>query len=756
MNSLPLLYSFILLLAILCLSAFLVIKKLNHKISRLKGLEKDNNPLSQENIYKSIVENIPDFIYVKDRKSRFAYASKKLLDTVGLKNNIDIIGRTDHDFYPKDLADEFLALENNILQTGIPVIDQIEEGFDERNHPIWVSTTKIPLKDINQNIVGIVGIGRDVSKRVKFQEELKERTVELNEANSLLEEHQEEIYQQQEKLQSQNEIVELERGYLRNLIDNMPDRIYIKDRESRFIIANKHLAQLNGIENPDFMIGKTDFDFFSPELAGAYFKDEQDIIANPKPLINKEERNFNMDGERVIISTTKVPFIDENGEVAGIVGIGRDITQQKNVEKELNAQTAVLREVNSLLEEKQEEITQQSEELMAQTEHLLRVNNELEKLSLVASRTDNVIVIMDAQGNLEWANAGFVKHHGISLEEFIIKRGKNLKEISSYKNINAKMDQLQKDKLPLIYNSKTEDRNGSLQWYQTTVSPVLDEKGNITRLIAIDSNITRLKEAETQIGIQKELIEKSRDELKRTNATKDIFFSIIGHDLKNPLHSIIGFSDLLLNPDDRIEEKTKLEFIRMIKESSISAYSLLENLLNWSRSQSEKVQFKPVPVDLNELVHENFQIFTASAESKNLRLIKPKKDYRVSADRNMLNAILRNLLSNAIKYTPKGGSVEISTSLIDDLVRIQIIDTGIGISKENQDKIFKLDSFYTSHGTEGEIGTGLGLIVCKDFIERHGSKIEIQSAPGKGSTFSFSLPLASSAFQYSQDPSDKS
>ncbi len=590
---------FIILLSIIVL-AFSKINKLNTLLRSHKEHPENKDPLDSQNILKSIVDNLPDFIYVKDKESKFVFAGKKLLKTVGLNNTEDILGKTDHDFYPEDLADEFLATEKKVIRSGEAIMDKIEENFDEHNNPIWVNTSIIPLRNSKNKLVGIVGIGRDITKKKNFEEELKEKTVALNEANILLEERQEEISQQQEELKTQNEILDQERSMLRNLIDSMPDRIYLKDRNSRFIIGNNHVAGIMGVQNSGQIIGKTDFDFYPGNLAKVYYDDEQRILADKKAIINKEEAGLDMDGRQIIVSTTKVPFFDEKGVVAGIVGIGRDITPQKNVEKELNEKSMVLQEVNLLLVEKQEEIIQQADILKLQSE-----------------------------------------------------------------------------------------------------------------------------------------------QLQVLNATKDVIFSIIGHDLKNPLHSILGFSDLLLKNTLQIEEDKKKEFLQMIKEASLNAYSLLENLLNWARSQSSKLQFNPVILNINEVIKENIPFVLGNAETKKIKLSTPDKTPNpVLADRDMLNVIFRNLLSNAIKFTNLNGNVMISTTELKGRLIISIVDDGVGIKDEDKEKLFRIDSFHTSHGTSGEIGTGLGLIVCKDFIERHRGELQIESTPGHGSTFSFSLPLA--------------
>ncbi len=732
---------FALILITLIVIFLIKLSSINKKKKFIDDLAKKEGPLGSKNILYTLIDTLPDFIYIKDLNSQFIIANKKLARTVGKEEGEELIGLSDHDVYPKKLADEFRKNEIEIMTTGNAVIDHLEKGLDEDKKEIWVSSTKIPFRDVSGNVIGLVGIGRNVTAWKKSEEELAKKTSALHEANSLLEERQEEILQQQEELRTQTEMVLEEKKQLRILVDSMPDRIYIKDRKSRFIIGNIHVAKVMGANHPEELIGKTDFDFYEKSLAEEYFQDEQRIMNDGKAIVNKEERGLNADGHQIVVSTTKVPVYDERGDVIGIVGIGRDITLQKAAEKKLMEKSENLQEANVLLEERQEEIQQQSEELQTQAEHQISINKELEKLSIVASKTDNVIVIMDKDGNFEWVNAGFERRYGMKLEEFIRKKGRNLRQTSSSDDINTVLDEVIRLKKPAIYEARAVDNDNQQIWSQTTISPVLDDKGELVHIIAIDSNITKIKHAEEKINEQKKEIEKNRDELKILNASKDKFFSIIAHDLKNPFHSIMGFSDLLTRNYDSIEDEKRLEFIKLIKDSSTSAYSLLENLLNWARTQTNRINFNPTEINLTDIIGENFQMLSVNAQNKKIRLVPPViKNPIAFADYNMVDTIIRNLLSNAIKFTPSGG--EISLSVIENVERltIKVKDSGIGMSPEDQKKMFKLDEFHSTPGTSGESGTGLGLIVCHEFIKKHGGELRVESSLNKGSTFIFDLP----------------
>ena len=532
-----------------------------------------------------------------------------------------------------------------------------------------------------------------------------------------------------------------EENLLYTLIDNMPDYIYIKDTKSRFIVSNQKIANVHGIKSPRMMKGKTDYDFYPKEMANQFYWDEQEIITSGKPLVNHEEKALNEKGEEIYLSTTKIPLRNSSGEIIGLVGIGRDISDRKKVEKKLVQHAEELQHVNTLLEEKQEEIFQQSEELSAQADSLSQVNQELEKLSVVARETDNVVIILDKDGNFEWINNSFTRIYGATLEDFVKEKGRNILESSFNPYINDIVHKCRESKETIRYQSEEKLKDGRTVWMQSTLTPILDDNKNIVRFVAVDSDITAIKKAQELISQQKEEIENQRDKLEKLNKTKDKFFSIIAHDLRNPFHSILGFADLLIKNYREIEDEKKQEYIQLMHESSQYAYHLLENLLHWSRSQTERIQFSPVNVDLFEIIDEINHMLLASFKKKDITFSNEiPEGTLVFGDKNMISTIVSNLVNNATKFTPDGGSIKVFHEATDQDITIHISDTGIGMEQKVIDKLFNLDQFYSTTGTDGESGTGLGLIVIHEFVKKHNGTISVKSKPGKGSTFSITLP----------------
>jgi signal transduction histidine kinase len=254
--------------------------------------------------------------------------------------------------------------------------------------------------------------------------------------------------------------------------------------------------------------------------------------------------------------------------------------------------------------------------------------------------------------------------------------------------------------------------------------------------------LSRFRRLKNQKVLLEKSVVKKTAELNELNASKDKFFSIIAHDLKNPFNTIIGFSDILLEEISSGDLIKGNESARMIHSSAIQTFRLLENLLEWANSQTGKISYKPSPVNLNELLNEDFITLNDMAIRKNIELKRFIPDNLViMADRNMIKTVLRNLISNAIKFTPKKGKVEVNALTNDKYVEIAVSDNGIGMTKEIMAKLFRIDANLSTQGTENERGTGLGLILCKEFVEKNGGKIWVESESGKGSTFKFILPL---------------
>jgi len=238
-----------------------------------------------------------------------------------------------------------------------------------------------------------------------------------------------------------------------------------------------------------------------------------------------------------------------------------------------------------------------------------------------------------------------------------------------------------------------------------------------------------------------EALKISENQLRESNIAKDKFFSIIAHDLRGPFNAIIGFSDLLYSDYDDLEEAEKKTMLRNIHEASLGTFKLLENLLEWSRIQTGRTIPTPENIDISTIANNSLGFLKPQAEKKNIKLFSGIHFGTIAfCDENMITTVIRNLIANAIKFTNTGGSVRIWATLKEEIVEVIVADNGVGISTENISKLFRLDESVKTRGTYGEQGTGLGLLLCKEFIELNNGTIWAESEPGKGSQFKFTLP----------------
>lgn len=282
-------------------------KKFECKLQRIID-EMQKELVFKNNLLSSLLYKTPDHIYFKDRESRFVQVSRALVEDLGVKNVSEVVGKTDFDFFAKSHAEQAYREEQDMIKTKKPVIGKIVEEIYLNGKTAWVSTTKVPWYDEKGNVIGVLGVSRNITKTKELEKKLKKRLAELGE-----------------------EVV-FKSNLLSALLDNTPDHVYFKDKESHFIQASKSVVEKLRLKSVDELIGKTDFDYFTKEHAEQAFRDEQKIIETGKPIEGKIEKETYSDGRIAWVSTTKIPRYDEKGNIIGTLGISRDITQQKEVE----------------------------------------------------------------------------------------------------------------------------------------------------------------------------------------------------------------------------------------------------------------------------------------------------------------------------------------------------------------------------------------------------------------------------------------
>jgi signal transduction histidine kinase len=277
--------------------------------------------------------------------------------------------------------------------------------------------------------------------------------------------------------------------------------------------------------------------------------------------------------------------------------------------------------------------------------------------------------------------------------------------------------------------------DGNPRFYQVRSSPILNQANRLFGWTIIFNDVTKLQEIEQSLR-------DSERKLEALNATRDKFFRIISHDLRNPFSQLLGLSDIIRRDIDHMQKDELISAIGMIYQSASTGYKLAENLLTWANAQTDNIKYLPGRINVKELILHSIETVQSQAESKMIRIDSEiSEELTILADYDMADLILRNLITNAIKFTNKGGSIRVNSWKDKDMAVICVSDNGIGISSQQLECLFLVEKIYSTPGTEQEKGTGLGLMLSKEFVEKNNGKIWVKSEPGKGSEFFISFPL---------------
>ncbi|MCX7610993.1 MAG: PAS domain S-box protein [Ignavibacterium sp.] len=309
-----------------------------------------------------------------------------------------------------------------------------------------------------------------------------------------------------------------------------------------------------------------------------------------------------------------------------------------------------------------------------------------------------------------------------------------------FKKVKPKLDDILKSKIKKSgeLDFRIINKEGNIVWVSIKLSLQRSISGNIQKVHGLLSDVTITKKNE------EELI-KANSELKILNETKDRFISIISHDLRTPFTSILGFTDILLN-DEGLSDAEKKQYIKFINESAQTMFSLVNSVLDWTRIQTGRVKFEPVRTNVTEIINQAINALSGAALKKSIKISNQvNREIYLYVDKNLIIQVFYNLISNAIKFTRENGKIEISATPNSNFTYyyFSVKDDGVGIKPEDMNKLFSVDSKFTTEGTYGEKGSGLGLSLVKEIIEKHNGKIWVESQYGKGSNFQFSIPISS-------------
>jgi PAS domain S-box-containing protein len=497
-----------------------------------------------------------------------------------------------------------------------------------------------------------------------------------------------------------------ERALLRSLMDNVPDNVYFKDAQSRFIRISKALATRFGIQDPAEAVGKTDFDYFTEEHARLAFLDEQAMIRSGRPVIGKEEKETWEGGRETWVSTTKMPLRDRHGNIIGTFGVSRDITERK-----------------------------QAEELVRRSEALYH--------SLVEYLPQNIFR-KDLQGRFTFANQKFLAILGKRLDEIVGKTDYDFfpKELAEkYRADDAKVlstgqsfDTIEEHVTP----------EGSMLYVQVVKTPVRGADGEIIGTQCIFWDVTEKKRQEQEL-------QNAKASAEEANRAKSEFLANMSHEIRTPMNGVLGMTELALDTELSSEQR---EYLTMVKASADALLAVINDILDFSKIEARKLQLEPIDFDLRDSLGDTMKALALRAQQKGLELacyIPATVPDALIGDPGRLRQILINLVGNAIKFTDEG-EVVVHVELAHDqpetptelatFLQFSVRDTGCGIPAEKLDCIFEAFEQADMSTTRKHGGTGLGLTISSQLIVMMGGRIWVESELGKGSTFHFSARFA--------------
>lgn len=481
-----------------------------------------------------------------------------------------------------------------------------------------------------------------------------------------------------------------EREY-RSLFDNLRDVFLRMDLESNVLIVSPSCYELTGYTQFE-AIGVNAYETLGNKHKVETFRQK---LLNDGYIDQWETKIIRKNGTPIWVSITMKLVYDDFGQPIFAEGTIRDITSSVKAENKLK-------------------------ETLSHYRFLIDTMGE-------------GLIKTDKDFNITFVNGAFCNIIGKSQKQIIGKKPEEFVDKSEIEALEAKLKQFDHGDDSFELNL-TNSKNKSVP---TIITPraFYTPEGELNGVVMVVTEITKQKS--TEIALKE-----SEKKLQEALAAKDKFFSIIAHDMKGPMGNFLGLSKILNKDLEEMTMKDMKEIASSIYDSANSIYKLLEDLLQWSRTQMGNIQFNPEPIDLKEMAFNNFYLLSSLANEKQIELKSMiEEPVYVIADRNMLTTVIRNLSSNGIKFTEPGGLISISADTDDNFATICIEDTGIGMDDEIAENLFKLDSHHTSLGTNAEKGTGLGLVLCKEFIMKHGGRIWVNSTLNKGSKFYFSVPL---------------
>lgn len=649
-----------------------------------------------------LLDTTSDIIVFKDRRAVILAASRVIADILG-ESQEALRGKTDFDLFAVDVAQVFWDEEQRVMDTREAVTTDHQLVLAD-GQIRWFEVVKKPVLDNAGDVVGLLSSEHDITERKRMEQALQ-----------------------------------TERNLLRTMVDNIPDFIFVKDIDCRMVFNNIAHAVALGVNHPDEVLGKTDFAFFPLDVAQAYHEGDVEVLESGQS-VRREELYTDASGETRWLLTTRVPLRDVAGNITGLVGVSHDITDDRRTQESLRQardeleirveeRTADLAIANIRL---QVEVNERKEAQSELQWHYHQAERARSESSAILDATGEAMILISPERWILSANRRFTEFFALAQSEVIGNRVDDLQRAverifedpaALMALIVASISDVERKFVQAVVQSWPVQRE--LELYST---PVRTGEGEHLGRLFVFRDVTR---------------ERQVDRMKTE------FVSLVSHELRTPLTSIKGYVDLLIGGKAGALDATQRRFLTVVKNNAERLVSLINDLLDISRIESGTIELKRGTLDLRRLLVDVTNSIQPQLEEKSQRLaldIEPELP-NVWADADRVTVILTNLLSNAYKYTPEGGAITVSACRTEAMVRVDVRDTGVGMTPEEQSKLFT--KFFRSDNwlVQENVGTGLGLVITRALVEMQGGEIHVASSPGEGSVFGFTLPLSAQGLE---------
>jgi PAS domain S-box-containing protein len=495
------------------------------------------------------------------------------------------------------------------------------------------------------------------------------------------------------------EALATERNLFTALLDTLPDSVFFKDAQSRFIRVSKAKAKKHGFADATQMIGKNDFDFYNQDAAQAQYDSEQKIIRTGEPLINAEEKQKLANGLEGWSLITKMPLRDPDGNIVGTFGISRDITSQK-----------------------------QAEETLRQSR---------EEIALVTDNVPALIAHVDSTFHYLFANKAYAESLGMNPDEIVGRHVRDVIGEHAWSESAEFFAKVLRGEL-VTFERTILSPNQQARIQDVSLVPQFDARGSVLAYFALIVDVTERKQAEEELRQAKETAEQA-------TRAKSEFLANMSHEIRTPMNAIVGLSHLALKTDLSAKQR---DYLNKIQSSAHALLGLLNDILDFSKTEAGKLAIEKTPFHFDQVLNNVANVVTFKVQEKGLEIFfrtAPDVPMELVGDPLRLRQVLINLVGNAVKFTEKG-EIIVSTELIswqDTQVelRFSVRDTGIGMTEQQRAKLFQPFTQADGSTTRKYGGTGLGLAISKELVERMGGAIGVDSTLGAGSTFYFTVLL---------------